>query len=67
MNHYVEEAIIQHALSSAKSASGASDDPVAAAVVAVEHCLARAHEEGRVEAVRLLHAVLGLLLAAPRH
>lgn len=67
MNHFVEETIIQHALSSAKSAGGASDDPVAVAASAVEHCLARAHEEGRAEAVRLLHAVLGLLSAAPRH
>ena len=67
MNHYVEEAIIQPALSSAKGAGGASDDPVAAAAVAVERCLARAHEEGRADAVRLLHAVLGLLSAAPRH
>jgi len=42
-------------------------DPIAAAAIAVERCLALAHEAGDVEAVRLLHAVTALLAAAPRH
>lgn len=45
----------------------AQDDPITAAALAVERCLASAHEAGKEEAVRLLHAVLALLAAAPRH
>jgi hypothetical protein len=32
----------------------------------IEHALAAAHEEGREDAVRVLHALLGILQAAPR-
>ncbi|MBR0670012.1 hypothetical protein [Neoroseomonas soli] len=67
MNHYVEGAIIQQRMSSASGMDPVMDDPVLAAAAAVEQCLANAHEAGKEEAVRLLHAVFALLTAAPRH
>ena len=41
-------------------------DPVAAAAAAIERCLAQAHEAGREDAVRLLHAVGAILASPPR-
>lgn len=67
MNHYVEGTIIQQAISSARSPEPAADDPISVAAAAIERSLAAAHEAGKEEAVRLLHAVLALLAAAPRH
>lgn len=67
MNHYVEGTIVQQAMSSACSAEPVADDPISSAAAAVEQSLAMAHEAGKEDAVRLLHAVLGLLAAAPRH
>lgn len=54
-------------MSSASGMDPVMDDPVLAAAAAVEQCLANAHEAGKEEAVRLLHAVFALLTAAPRH
>lgn len=54
-------------LQSERDAALPSADPIAAAAIAVEQCLAVAHEAGYTEAVRLLHAVTALLSAAPRH
>lgn len=67
MNHYVEGTIVQQAMRSACNAESIEDDPISSAAAAVEHSLAMAHEAGKEDAVRLLHAVLGLLAAAPRH
>lgn len=66
MNHVVEGAILQEGLSSARCLGMPAGDPISAAVMGVEKCLAEAHEAGKTEAVRLLHAVLALLSAAPR-
>jgi hypothetical protein len=43
------------------------DDPLATVTRAVAFSLARAHEDGRDDQVRLLHAVLALLTAAQRN
>jgi len=67
MNHCIESVAIDQGLSSTHGPLESVRDPIAAAVAGVEHCLARAHEAGRTDAVRLLHAVLALLSAARRH
>lgn len=67
MNHCIDGVTIDRGLSSGHGGHETVPDPIAEAVAGVEHCLARAHETGRTDAVRLLHAVLALLSAAPRH
>jgi hypothetical protein len=61
---------MQHPAMLADVQGGAEDasdagtgDAVAAAVTAVEQCLAQAYDRGDVKGVRLLHAVLALLAA----
>lgn len=67
MNHFVDGTILKQGLASARSAEAMAGDPIAAAAAGIEKCLAEAHESGQQDAVRLLHAVLALLSAAPRH
>ena len=63
MNHVVERDLLRGEL----QLGAAAPDPLGDVAAAVERNLARAHEEGREDQVRLLHAVLALLSAAGRH
>lgn len=60
MNHVAEPAA-PHALRDAARRRGSAPAPVAVAVATLERCLAEAHEDGDVGAVRRLHAALALL------
>jgi len=63
MNHLAMSAVLR---SGTDEPSGAgTQGAVAAAVTAVERCLAEAYDRGDSHGVRLLHAVLGLLAALP--
>lgn len=63
MNHLAMAAALR---SGTDGSSGTeTQGAVAAAVTAVERCLAEAYDRGDTHGVRLLHAVLGLLAALP--
>ena len=47
--------------------AGTATHPIEAATAAVAEALADAHERGDSGTVRILHAVLALLTATPRH
>lgn len=67
MNHVVERDLLRGELKLGAAAPAGPCDPLGEVAAAVERNLARAHEEGRADQVRLLHAVLALLSAAGRH
>jgi hypothetical protein len=66
MNQVVRGTLVKDPAPGAGGVTKLVVDPVACAAAAIERCLARAHEEGNDEAVRLLHAVSALLSASPR-
>lgn len=66
MNHILQPGVATLLGLPEPVSAAALDDPIAAATRAIEAILARAHEAGQEEAVRLLHAVTALLSAAPR-
>lgn len=66
MNHVLEARPAGMLYPSDQVSLTTPEDPIAAAMRAIERILADAHEAGQDEAVRLLHAVTALLAAAPR-
>lgn len=65
MNHSVEHAFLR-GVPGASFPRRVGDDPVRCVAATVAEQLARAHEEGLTDQVRLLHAVLALLAATSR-
>jgi hypothetical protein len=66
MNQVAKGVFLKNGLSRQSGLSPVPIDPVGAAAVAIERCLAQAHEAGDADAVRLLHAVSAILSAPPR-
>lgn len=64
MNQVITNMFLNTGTKGGRGLSEPTPDPVAAAAAAVERCLAQAHEAGREDAVRLLHAV-GAILSSP--
>ncbi|WP_137123932.1 hypothetical protein [Roseomonas sp. HF4] len=61
MNHVVEPAALFD-LRAAARRGGSAAAPLAVAVAALERCLAEAHEDGDIGAVRRLHVALTVLM-----
>jgi hypothetical protein len=66
MNQVAKGVFLKDRLNRPSGFSPVPVDPVGAAMVAIERCLAQAHEAGDSDAVRLLHAVSAILSASPR-
>lgn len=64
MNHVAERGAVYGDMAGPLERASPMEDPMASVTRAVAVSLARAHEEGRQDQVRLLHAVLALLTSA---
>lgn len=67
MNHVVDRNLFRADAAAPLDQAGPAVDPLRNVAAAVEVNLALAHEQGRADQVKLLHAVLGLLGAARPH
>lgn len=65
MNQLAQRALQREACDISHAGAANDAGPLGSAVAAVERCLAEAHEAGDAQSLRLLHAVLALLTAAP--
>ena len=65
MNQFAQAKMQREAYDASRGSAGSDGGPLGSAVAAVERCLAQAHEAGDADSLRLLHAVLALLTAAP--
>jgi len=67
MEQFTQKSLVIEVSASTRDADGGLTAQMQRLASSIEQALAVAHEEGKEEAVRVLHALLGILQAAPRH